>query len=52
MTNAFRALNNSAFRIGFAAGGALVGLLAIAAVLRPEMMGMAMIRHLIVGFGL
>ena len=44
--------DRSGLRIGLALGGTLIGLLIIVAVLRPEMMGMAMIRNLIVGFGL
>ena len=43
--------DHTALRIGLAVGGALLGLLVIVAVLRPEMMGMPMI-PLIVGFGL
>lgn len=39
-------------RLGVAVGGAFLLLLVILAVVRPEMMGMGMIRNLIVGFGL
>jgi hypothetical protein len=39
-------------RIGLIVAGGLVGLLLLLAVVRPEMMGMAMIRNLFVGFGL
>lgn len=39
-------------RIGFTVGGTLVLLLAVVAVVRPEMMSMSMVRNLIVGFGL
>lgn len=46
------AASRPALRIGAAVAGGLVILLAIVAAVRPEMMGMAMLRNLFVGFGL
>jgi hypothetical protein len=45
---------NPVIRIGAAVTGGLVALLILGAVVRPDMMtdGMAMLHHLIVGFGL
>ena len=43
---------NPAQRIALALGATLLVLSVVIATVRPEMMGMAMIRNLIVGFGL
>lgn len=47
-----RTLGHSGVRIGVVVGGALAAMLAVMAIVRPEMMGMAAIHNLIVGFGL
>ena len=43
---------STAFRLGAALLLALLVMLVAAAIIRPEMMSMAMLRRLIVGFGL
>ena len=52
MTTIGRTQGHAGLRIALTVGGALAVLLVTGAVLRPDMMGMAMVRSLIVGFGL